>query len=100
MVFITLSLAFLNLKMMFPYFGTPQHYLHDALYPAPMREVLRLSLPLTRYQHCLMKNLEYMKHSWKNCGKHGQYCLTIIAFKRTQQEAPEVNAETQATGNN
>jgi len=23
---------------MFPYFGTPQHYLHDALYPAPMRE--------------------------------------------------------------
>jgi len=42
--------------------------------------LLRLSLPLTRYQHCLMKNLEYMKHSWKNCGKHGQYCLTIIVF--------------------
>ena len=34
--------------------------------------VLRLSLPLTRYQHCLMKNFEHMKHSWKNCGKHGQ----------------------------
>jgi len=25
--------------------------------------VLRLSLPLTRYQHCLMKDLERMKHS-------------------------------------
>ena len=29
-----------------------------------------------------MKNLEYMKHSLKNCGEkeHGQYCLTIIVL--------------------
>jgi len=25
-----------------------------------------------------MKDLERMKHSWKSCGKYGQYCLTII----------------------
>jgi len=31
--------------------------------------VLRLSLPLTRYQQCPMKDLECMKHSWKNYGK-------------------------------
>ena len=42
--------------------------------------LLRLSLPLTRYQHCLMKDLERMKHSWKSCGKYGKYCLTIIVF--------------------
>jgi len=27
-----------------------------------------------------MNNIEYMKQSWNNCGKHGQYCLTIIVF--------------------
>jgi len=43
--------------------------------------VLRLSLPLTRYQDCLIKDHEHMKHSLKNGGKkYGQSCVKTIVF--------------------
>ena len=42
--------------------------------------VLRLSWTLTRYQNCIMKDHEYIKHSLKHCGKkdYRHSCVKII----------------------